>query len=65
MSRKVRLTKEMREFEPVLRRNGYSYARSRGSHFTYINRQSGKHITINKDLNNLVMERLIKENCLI
>lgn len=65
MSRKIRLTKEMREFVPVLRRNGYSYARCKGSHFTYINRQSGKHITINKDLNNLVMERLIKENCLI
>ena len=65
MSRKIRLTKEMREFVPVLRRNGYSYARCKGSHFIYINRQSGKHITINKDLNNLVMERLIKENCLI
>ena len=65
MSSRVHLTKKMREFVPVLRRNGYSYARCRGSHFTDINRQSGKHITINKDLNDLVMERLIKENCLI
>ena len=65
MSSRVHLTKEMREFVPVLRRNGFSYARCRGSHFVFINRQSGRHISINKDLNEMVRERLVKENCLI
>ncbi len=62
MSRKVRLTKEMREFEPVLRRNGYVRVRSSGSHFIYINRTTHRHISVNKDLNREVRARLIKEN---
>ena len=62
MSRKVRLTKEMREFEPVLRRNGYARVRSSGSHFIYINRTTHRHISVNKDLNREVRARLIKEN---
>lgn len=57
-------TKEMREFVPILRKNGYAYARSRGSHFVYINRTSHKTISVNKDLNRMVRERLIKENAL-
>lgn len=60
----VRLTKEMREFIPILRKNGYEKARTRGSHFIYINRTVHKHICINKDLNKMVRERLIKEYCL-
>lgn len=62
MSRKIRYTKEMREIIPMLERNGFTYARSRGSHFVYINRQTGKHVTINKDLNKEVKARLIKKN---
>ncbi len=55
-----RMTKEMREFVPVLERNGYFRIRCKGSHFTYSN---GKNkITINKDLNQMVRQRLIKEN---
>ena len=57
-----RMTKEMREFIPILRRNGYTYARSKGGHFTYINRESHKTITVNKKLNRMVRGRLIKEN---
>ena len=57
-----RLTKEMREFVPVLHRNGFRLARSHGSHFVYINRTTHKHITINKKLNRMVRDRLIKEN---
>lgn len=57
-----RLTKEMREFIPILRKNGYIKARSKGSHFVYINRTTHKHISVNKDLNKMVRERLIKEN---
>lgn len=61
---KVRFTKELRDFVPVLKRNGYIYARSKGSHFVFINRKTGKHISVNKDLNEMVRERLVKENCL-
>ena len=59
-----RLTKEMREFVPILQKNGYTKARCKGSHFTYINRKTHKQITINKNLNRMVRERLIKENSL-
>lgn len=57
-----RLTKEMREFVPILQKNGYTRARSKGSHFTYINRRTHKMITVNTNLNRMVRERLIKEN---
>ena len=56
-----RKTKQLREFEPILLRNGYRFARCSGSHFTYINRTSHRIITANKDLNKMVRERLIKE----
>lgn len=64
MSSKSRanVTKEMREFIPILQKNGYIYARSKGSHFTYINRTSHKTITVNKKLKRVVRNRLIKEN---
>lgn len=65
MSSKIRKTKEMREFSPILSRNGFTYARTRGSHFIYVNRKTGKHISVNKDLNKEVRSRLIKENCLV
>ena len=55
-----RMTKEMREFIPILIRNGYHEIRSRGSHFTYSN--GINQITVNKDLNKMVRRRLIKEN---
>ncbi len=58
MSRK---TKQLREFEPILLRNGYRLVRTNGSHFIYINRMTRKHISVNKDLNRMVRERLIKE----
>ena len=56
-----RKTKQLREFEPILLRNEYRFARCSGSHFTYINRTSHRIITVNKDLNKMVRERLIKE----
>ena len=65
MSRKIRYTKEMREIVPMLTRNGFTYTRSKGSHFVYINRRTGKHVTINKDLNREVKARIIKENNLL
>ena len=55
--------KKLREFEPILKANGYHEIRSRGSHFIYGN---GKNqITVNKDLNKMVQIRLIKENKLM
>ncbi len=54
-------TKQLREFEPILLRNGFRLARTNGSHFVYINRNTHKHISVNKDLNRMVRERLIKE----
>lgn len=55
--------KNLREFEPILKANGYYEIRSRGSYFIYGN---GKNqITVNKDLNKMVQLRLIKENNLV
>ena len=53
-------TKEMRDFKPILKRNGYREIRSNGSHFIYSN--GNNQITVNKDLNKMVRKRLIKEN---
>lgn len=60
-------SKEIRKFEPLLKRNGFTFARMGGrkSHFIYINRTTGRHISVNKNLNEKVKERLIKENNLI
>ena len=58
-----RKTKQMREFEPILKANGYREIRSNGSHFIYSN--GTNQITVNKDLNKMVRKRLIKENNLI
>ena len=58
-----RKTKQMREFEPILKSNGYCKIRSNGSHFIYSN--GTNQITVNKDLNKMVRKRLIKENNLI
>lgn len=57
-----RKTKQLREFEPILLRNGYRFTRCKESHFIYMNRTSHKIIAVNKDLNRMVRERLIKEN---
>ena len=60
-----RKTKQLREFGPILLRNAYRFTRCKGSHFIYMNRTSHKIITVNKDLNKMVRERLIKENNLV
>lgn len=55
--------KRLREFESILKANGYHEIRSRGSHFIYGNGK--KQIAVNKDLNKMVQLRLIKENNLV
>ena len=57
------MTKEMRGFVPILKRNGYRLDRINGSHFIYSNGNNS--ITVNKDLNKMVRKRLIKENNLM
>ena len=54
-------TKAMREILPALKENGYVYSRSKGSHFVFTNKTTGHHVPINKDLNNIVKIRLLKE----
>lgn len=51
-----------REFIRVLRNNGFTYDRAKGSHYTYKNTE-GKSITFSfHDLNCMLAHRLIKEN---
>ena len=61
MSR-THLTKAMRPVDSLLKENGYEQARSKGSHFTYVNRTTHKHITISKNADWVVVVRLLKEN---
>lgn len=56
------VSKEMRDFVPVLKRNGYKLARTKGSHYIFVNRVTHKHISVNGNLNKMVRLRLIKEN---
>ena len=54
-----------REFEKILRMNGYSYERCKGDHATYKN-AVGKTITINLvRFKPIVAQRLIKEHSLM
>lgn len=57
-----RKTRQLREIEPILHKNGFVLARVKGSHFTYVNRETHKVITVNMYLNCMVKQRLIKEN---
>lgn len=56
------LTKEMRPVNSLLKKNGYVQVRSKGSHFIYFNRTTHRHITVNKNIDWVVLLRLIKEN---
>ena len=53
----------MRGFLPILTSNGYHEVRSNGSHFIFTNCKNT--ISVNKDLNRMVKQRLIKENNLL
>ena len=48
-----------REFIVILNNNGYRHVRTKGSHFVYSN--GVRTLTINKGINRMVMQRLIKE----
>lgn len=53
-----------REFVKLVRRNGFEYTRSHGSHDIYYNKE-GRHISIPQTLVDVIARRLIQENKLI
>ncbi len=55
-----RLSREMREFVPILEANNYEYKRSSGSHFMFVNAVSGKTLVVNTHLNKMVRRKLIR-----
>lgn len=55
-----RLSREMREFVPILEANNYEYRRSNGSHFMFVNTVSGKTLVVNTHLNKMVRHKLIR-----
>lgn len=52
-----------KDFEDILKKNGYHLKRVKGDHFIWSNGKN--HITINYYLNPMVALRLIKENNLV
>lgn len=55
----------VREFQEVLKFNGYYLSRSKGDHLIYVNSE-GRHISIPATkVNPMVARRLIKENNLL
>lgn len=54
-----------REFIKIVEFNGYYYSRHNGDHAIYSNAESGRHISIPKNLECVIARRLIKENNLV
>lgn len=52
-----------REFRRILLNNGFDYISTNGSHSKY--RRDGHIVVVNKNLNAVVAQRLIKENNLV
>ena len=50
-----------REFIKIVESNGFYYNRGNGSHSIYIN-NGGRHISIPKNIKDVIIRRLIKEN---
>ena len=51
-----------RDFEVILKENGYKLCRTKGGHLTYKAEGNPRIITINKKMNKMIAQRLIKEN---
>ncbi len=59
------ITWDSKDFAKILKNNGYTFVRQKGSHRTYQNKD-GNTITVNlKQINKMVAKRIIKENQLI
>lgn len=51
-----------REFIRMCKSNGFNYLKHKGSHAIYRHSETGRHISIPKNLNSCIALRLIKEN---
>ena len=51
---------KFREADKILRKNGFNYDKTKGSHIHY--KRNGIRVVITKDLNPCVWQRLCKEN---
>ena len=58
----VTRTPEFRKFEKKLKNNKYHLVRMNGSHFIFHNEKRNDTISINKDPNRMVCQRLAKEH---
>lgn len=50
-----------KEFELILKRNGYKYIRCKGDHFIWYHTITNRHISVPKSMNICIITRLIKE----
>ena len=60
----MRKVHNKRSFDKLLKVNGFRLERTTGSHFIYKD-NNGRTVAVNKDLNRMVAQRLIKENNLV
>ena len=51
---------KFREVDKILKRNGYVYDRTKGSHHQYV--KDGNRVVVNRNINPCVWLRLVKEN---
>lgn len=56
-------SKELREFDKILRKNGWKWARCRGDHNIY--RKGSRHMSVPGKCKWVVIDRLIKEYGLV
>lgn len=52
-----RKTKELREAEADLKRNGFVHVGATGSHYKYVNRYTHEHICLPLHLNRMIKKR--------
>lgn len=55
----MKKTWTLREFRKLLKANGFEEVRSKGDHFIFSD--GGRNLSINKEPNRMVVQRLIKE----
>jgi predicted RNA binding protein YcfA (HicA-like mRNA interferase family) len=58
----MKVSKDMRSFVVLLHRNNYALSRVNGSHYIYENIYTHRSLCVNKNLNDMVKRRLIKEH---
>lgn len=59
------MRKEFIDLRRELYLNGYRLKRTKGSHFIFFNEKKNDSVTVNKDINRMVAQRLRKEHHLI